>query len=361
MKARFLQKLQERKDKGSLRSLSLFEGMVDFYSNDYLGMAKTEVQPLVYAGSTGSRLISGNSKEAEAVEYFLASFFEAEAALVFNSGYDANVGLFSSVPQKGDTVLYDELIHASVRDGIRLSHAKAYSFRHNDLADLAKKFKQAEGSVFVAVESLYSMDGDQAPLVELVTWCEQKGAYLIVDEAHAGGVYGDKGKGLLHELGLNQRCFARLYTFGKAYGTHGAVICGSGQLKEYLYNFARSFIYSTALPPNQYQLIQQSVERATDLDLRHNLSAVISRFRSLMKPEMLISDPSSPIQVIPISTLEQCVLIAQKMQEHKLAVKAILPPTVPENGQRLRICLHSYNTDAEVDQLAALLNELISG
>ena len=361
MKARFLQKLQERKDKGSLRSLSLFEGMVDFYSNDYLGMAKTEVQPAIYAGSTGSRLISGNSKEAEETERFLAAFFESEAALIFNSGYDANVGLFSSVPQKGDTVLYDELIHASVRDGIRLSHAKAYSFRHNDLADLAKKFKQAEGSVFVAVESLYSMDGDLAPLAELVDWCEQTGAYLIVDEAHAGGVYGKDGNGLLEQLGLHQRCFARLYTFGKAYGTHGAVICGSAQLKEYLYNFARSFIYSTALPPNQYLHIQQSVERAQDNELRRKLGLVISRFRSLIKSELLISDPSSPIQVIPVSTLEQCVLIAQKMQENKLAVKAILPPTVAENGQRLRICLHSYNTDAEIDQLTTLLNELIPG
>lgn len=357
MKARFLDKLQERKDKGSLRSLSLFEGMVDFCSNDYLGMAKTEVQPAVFAGSTGSRLISGHSKEAAETEAFLASFFDSEAALIFNSGYDANLGLFSSVPQKGDTVLYDELIHASVRDGIRLSHAKAYSFRHNDLADLAKKFKQATGSVFVAVESLYSMDGDLAPLVELVNWCEQNGAYLIVDEAHAGGVYGEGGKGLLEQLGLHQRCFARLYTFGKAFGTHGAAVCGSVQLKEYLYNFARSFIYSTALPPNQYLHIRRSVERAMNPELRLGLETVISRFRALVKPELLISDPSSPIQVIPIPTLEQCVSMAQKMQENKLAVKAILPPTVPENGQRLRICLHSYNTESEINQLAELLNE----
>ncbi|MBI3238796.1 MAG: 8-amino-7-oxononanoate synthase [Flavobacteriia bacterium] len=359
MKARFLDKLQERKDKGSLRSLSLFEGMIDFCSNDYLGMSKTESQPAVYAGSTGSRLISGNSTQAEETERFLASFFGSEAALIFNSGYDANVGLFSSVPQKGDTVLYDELIHASVRDGIRLSHAKAYSFRHNDLADLEKKFNQAEGSVFVAVESLYSMDGDQAPLAELVIWCEQKDAYLIVDEAHAGGVYGDSGKGLLHELGLHERCFARLYTFGKAFGTHGAVICGSEQLKEYLYNFARSFIYSTALPPNQYVHIKESVERSANNKIRRDLKEVISQFRSLINTELMISDPSSPIQVIPVSTLERCLLIARKMQENNLAVKAILPPTVPENGQRLRICLHSYNTESELDLLAKLLNELV--
>ena len=361
MKARFLQKLQQRKDKGSLRSLSLFEGMVDFCSNDYLGMAKTEVQSAVYNGSTGSRLISGHSKDAQEAEEFLSSFFGSEAALIFNSGYDANLGLFSSVPQKGDTVLYDELIHASVRDGIRLCHANAYAFRHNDLTDLAKKFKQATGSVFVAVESLYSMDGDVAPLTELISWCEENGAFFIVDEAHAGGVYGKDGRGLLEELGLQHRCFARLYTFGKAYGTHGAVICGSSQLKEYLYNFARSFIYSTALPPNQYKHIQLSVERGRNDEFRNRLKVVISRFRSLVKPELLVSDPSSPIQVIPIPTLEQCVSIASKLQENKLAVKAILPPTVPENGQRLRICLHGYNTDLEIDQLAALLNKLIPG
>jgi 8-amino-7-oxononanoate synthase len=359
MKARFLDKLQERKDKGSLRSLSLFEGMIDFCSNDYLGMSKTESQSVVYAGSTGSRLISGNSTQAEETERFLASFFESEATLVFNSGYDANVGLFSSVPQKGDTVLYDELIHASVRDGIRLSNARAYSFRHNDLIDLAKKFKQAEGSVFVAVESLYSMDGDHAPLVELAAWCEQKGAFLIVDEAHAGGVYGDSGKGLLHELGLHKRCFARLYTFGKAFGTHGAAICGSEELKEYLYNFARSFIYSTALPPNQYLHIQTSIERSSNTHMCRDLKEVISQFRSLIKDESVISDPTSPIQVIPVSTLEKCLLIAKKMQENNLAIKAILPPTVPENGQRLRICLHAYNTESEINQLTELLNELI--
>lgn len=361
MKARFLQKLEERKNKGSLRSLSLFEGMIDFCSNDYLGMAKTEVQSAVYSGSTGSRLISGHSREAKEAEEFLSSFFDSEAALIFNSGYDANLGLFSSVPQKGDTVLYDELIHASVRDGIRLSHANAYSFRHNDLKDLAKKFKQATGSVFVAVESLYSMDGDVAPLTELASWCEENGAFFIVDEAHAGGVYGNGGRGLLEEHGLQHRCFARLYTFGKAYGTHGAVICGSRQLKEYLYNFARSFIYSTALPPNQYGHIQHSVERAMNPAFRDQLKVVIAQFRSLVKPELLISDPSSPIQVIPVQTVEQCVSIASKMQENKLAVKAILPPTVPENSQRLRICLHNYNTGAEIGQLAAFVNELIPG
>lgn len=359
MKARFLQKLEERKDKGSLRSLSLFEGMADFCSNDYLGLAKSDERTAVYAGSTGSRLISGNSKEATTAEDFLAAFFDSEAALIFNSGYDANVGLFSSVPQKGDTVLYDELIHASVRDGIRLSHAKAYSFRHNDLADLGKKFRQSTGSVFVAVESLYSMDGDLAPLTELVEWCEQNGAYLIVDEAHAGGVYGNDGRGLLQELGLQQRCFARLYTFGKAFGTHGAVVCGSAQLKEYLYNFARSFIYSTALPPKQYQHICDSVERAFDDRLRVRLQAVISLFRTLVKPGLLISDPTSPIQVIPVPSLERCLTLAHKMQENKLALKAILPPTVPENGQRLRICLHNYNTDSEINHLTELLNELL--
>jgi 8-amino-7-oxononanoate synthase len=310
----------------------------------------------VHAGSTGSRLISGHSKGAAEAETFLAEFFESEAALVFNSGYDANLGLFSSVPQKGDTVLYDELIHASVRDGIRLSHAKAFSFRHNDLADLQKKFEKAEGTVFVAVESLYSMDGDSAPLEELVEWCEQRNVLLIVDEAHAGGVYGSEGKGLMEQLHLHKRCFARVLTFGKAYGTHGAAVCGSVDLREFLYNFARSFIYTTALPEAQYRRIVHCVEAAAKTTARAQLQENIALFRSLAGTDFpLISDPTSPIQVIPIETVEKCLALTDLLQTNRLAVKAILPPTVPENGQRLRICIHAHNTEEEIRLLVALL------
>lgn len=356
MTARFQIKLAERKQKGSLRSLSLFDGHADFFSNDYLGLAAAPQESAVYTGSTGSRLISGHSKGAEEAEQFLAEFFGAEAALIFNSGYDANVGLFSSVPQKGDTVLYDELIHASVRDGIRLSNAKAYSFRHNDLGDLQKKAGRAEGTVFVAVESLYSMDGDVAPLEDLAEWCAANKALLIVDEAHAGGVFGTNGKGLMEAKGLHEHCFARLITFGKAYGTHGGAVLGSAELREYLYNFARSFIYTTALPEDQYRHIAVSVTKANDA-ARSQLQANIALFRSLAANLPLLSDPVSPIQVIPFDTQENCLRVAERLQEKKIAVKAILPPTVPENGQRLRICIHAQNTPDEIRRLCELLSD----
>lgn len=355
MKARFQTKLAERKEKGSLRSLSLFEGYADFCSNDYLGMARTTANASVHAGSTGSRLISGHSQAAADAEAFLAAFFRSEAALVFNSGYDANVGLFSSVPQKGDTVLYDELIHASVRDGIRLGHAKAHAFRHNDVEDLRRKITRGEGTVFVAVESLYSMDGDKAPLETIAALCEETGALLIVDEAHSGGVFGTGGRGLMEHLQLHDRCFARLITFGKAYGTHGAAVLGSSELREYLYNFARSFIYTTALPEAQYRQIVLNVQRAAGPETRQQLEANMALFRSLAKDYKLISDPHSPVQILPVDTVKQCLALTQRLQENRFAVKAILPPTVPENGQRLRICIHAYNTAEEITRLIGLL------
>jgi 8-amino-7-oxononanoate synthase len=215
-------KLNKRKEEGTLRSLSSFSGMIDFQSNDYLGLSEVAIGFTGSYGGTGSRLISGTSLEALEAERFLAEYFNAPSALFFNSGYDANIGFFGSVPQKGDFVVYDEEIHASVRDGIRLSYAKTYSFRHNDPEDLKRMLAKIEGTVYVAIESLYSMSGEVAPLEQILQICEQFNAHLIVDEAHAGGVYGD-GKGYCAELGLQDRIFARLITFGKAFGSHGAV------------------------------------------------------------------------------------------------------------------------------------------
>lgn len=358
MQPKFLQLLQQRREKGSERSLLSFtfgaassgDGVTDFCSNDYLGLAQQTVD-LSLKGSTGSRLITGNSAVVEEVENYLANHFGSEAALVFNSGYDANLGFFSSVPQKGDTILYDELIHASVRDGVRLSFAKSHAFRHNDLSDLKEKLSRAEGAVFVAVESLYSMDGDLSPLKAIADVCQKKDAFLVVDEAHAGGVYGPEGKGLTVEADIH--CFARLYTFGKAFGAHGAVICCSTDVRRYLINFARSFIYTTAMPEAFYRHLQAQVERSKDDELRRQLQNNIAFFRRKIPCDA--SAPDSPIQAIPFSTVEACKEAADRLQKNGLAVKAILPPTVPEGGQRLRICLHAFNTQEELEQLAELL------
>jgi 8-amino-7-oxononanoate synthase len=343
--------LQDRIEKGSERSLLSFdESFIDFWSNDYLGLGRKSNTIDLKSGS-GSRLISGNSRIIESVEDFLAKHFESEAALIFNSGYDANLGFFSSVPQKGDTILYDELIHASVRDGIRLSFANTYSFQHNSLNDLKKKLEKSNGTVFVAIESIYSMDGDLAPLKEIYDLCTQFGALLIVDEAHAGGVFGSEGKGLCHELGIEP--FARLFTFGKGFGAHGAAILSNEEIKRFLINFARSFIYTTALPEAFYQHIQAQVIAARDNNLRLELQKNIVLFRSEF-PD-LKSAINSPIQVIEIPDVEKCKDLAQKLQENGFAVKAILPPTVPEGGQRLRICIHQFNSESEIKKMKFLI------
>lgn len=329
-----------------------FDDHIDFWSNDYLGLARA-VHTLGITGSTGSRLISGNSELVEDVEMQLAKHFQSEAGLIFNSGYDANLGLFSSLPQKGDTIIYDELVHASVRDGIRLSFANSFSFRHNDLADLEKKMKKAQGTVFVAVESLYSMDGDIAPLLEISRLCNEFGALLIVDEAHSGGVFGNEGKGLCEEFGIQDSVFIRLFTFGKAYGAHGAIVCCSDEVREYLINFARSFIYTTALPEAMYTHILNQVELSKTAVLREQLQTNVAYFSQTVRSTL--SSVYSPIQVIEFPNLDKCKLKATQLQEAGFAVKAILPPTVPAGAQRLRICLHSFNTKEEIDRLISVL------
>jgi len=355
VKPKFLQLLENRKDSGSYRSLSLFQDFVDFYSNDYLGLSrklKVESQKFDRLGSSGSRLISGNSFEAETCEDFLATFFQVEAALVFNSGYDANIGLFSSVPQKGNTVIYDALIHASIRDGIRLNHAKSYSFAHNDLYDLEKKLKISEGTVFVAVESLYSMDGDICPIDAMIELCEKYNAFLIVDEAHAAGVLGENGKGLTY----NKHVFARIITFGKGYGFHGAAVLGSEDLKNYLINFARSFIYTTALPMQDYVLIQQQIESSLDNQPRVQLQANIDFFRSKLNYQG-VSAANSPIQIIEVPGVKNALSLAKRLQENNFAVKAIISPTVAEGQERIRICIHAFNTKEEINNLIEILHD----
>lgn len=352
MNSTIQKRLQDRQEKGSLRSLLSFDGLVDFWSNDYLGLAQVS-HSVAIQGSTGSRLISGNSGVVEAVEKQVADHFQSESALIFNSGYDANLGLFSSLPQKGDTILYDELVHASVRDGIRLSFAQAYSFKHNDPADLKRKLEKAQGSIFVAVESLYSMDGDMAPLVEINQLCKEYDTFLIVDEAHSGGVFGEGGTGLCCELGIQQDVFIRLFTFGKAYGAHGAAVCCPELVRQYLINFARSFIYTTALPESFYRHVLHQVEQSKNNALREQLQQRIAYFSSKLKSG--ISSNRSPIQIVEFSDLEHCKTKAEELQQAGFAVKAILPPTVPAGTQRLRFCIHTFNSPEQIDRLISIL------
>jgi 8-amino-7-oxononanoate synthase len=365
MKEDFLLKhLSLRKEQHAFRELKIpAHGMIDFCSNDYLGLARSNamqeaVHTLLAArpfmhGSTGSRLLAGNYVWIEEAESMLAAFHQAPAALIYNSGYDANVGVFSCVPQKGDTIIYDQLIHASIRDGIRLSKAQAFSFTHNDPEDLQKKLKHAEGNIFVAVESVYSMDGDMAPLISIAALCDSFNAHLIVDEAHATGVTGEKGEGLVQQLQLESRCFARIHTFGKAVGCHGAVVLGSSNLRDYLINFSRAFIYTTALPPTAIAAIMASYDLFPYMtSARQHLTSLISHFQNA---GLNVLPSETPIQVVLAPGNEVIRKLAAKLQAANLDVRAIMHPTVPRGKERLRIVLHSYNSKEEVDELIAIL------
>ena len=360
MKEAFLyKKLEERKAQNGYRSLRLPEGKIDFCSNDYLGLGRNPLMKINGSepahASTGSRLLTGNYTLIEETENSIALFHNAEAALIFNSGYDANLGLLSSVPQRGDTVLYDYLSHASIRDGIRLSFAEAFSFAHNDTDDLEKKLKTARGNIFVVTESVFSMDGDIAPLQEIAVLCRKYDANLIVDEAHATGVIGERGEGLVQQLKLEENCFARIHTFGKALGTHGAAVLGSIQLREYLINFSRAFIYTTALPEVSTAFIKRAYELfPAMMHERNQLQQLIQFFKkSSLRFETITSN--TPIQAVLIRGNIEVKAMAAELQKSGLDVRPIVYPTVPKGGERLRVVLHAFNTVEELTQLIGLL------
>ncbi len=364
------EKLQKRKEENSFRRLTQSPNLIDFTSNDYLGLARSEelfelikikTESLPHRnGATGSRLLSGNNSYTEEVEQNLASIFKSDAALIFNSGYAANQGVLSSIPQKGDTILYDELAHACIRDGARLSLAGRFPFLHNNLNDLETKLKRAEGNIFIAVESIYSMDGDQCPLKELVDLAEKYHATIILDEAHSTGVIGNNGSGLAVSLGLENKIPVRVYTFGKAMGVHGACVTGSKDLIDYLINFARPFIFTTALSPHSVASIDCSFkyltgQKSLQLELNHRIKHFISESDKL-KVKRLPSE--TQIQGIVIPGNEKIKQVAKHLQASSFDVRPILSPTVSKDSERLRICLHTFNSSEEITQLVQQLYKL---
>lgn len=366
-------RLQSRTDNGSLRNLSSSHLPVDFCSNDYLGFARSTMlkeqidqelnkHSLYQNGSGGSRLLSGNTEYTEETESFIAVFHQAQAALIFNSGYDANLGLLSCLAQRGDTIISDELIHASLVDGARLTYASRYTFRHNDLNDLETKLKNAKGNSYVVTESVYSMDGDTAPLPEISALCDRYKANLIVDEAHALGIIGDHGKGLVQHLGLQDKVFARVVTFGKALGCHGAAVLGSLALRQYLINFARSFIYTTAAPIHTIAAVKCAYQMLLTTDFSLIIREKIKHYADLANTTGLNHPAPTPsaIQTLihPGNTAARTA--AALLQNKGIDVRAILSPTVHAGQERLRICLHTYNTDEEIKQLVTELAQLKS-
>lgn len=351
------QKLDEKKAAGTLRSLIYATGKIDFSSNDYFGFAQSGLLNSIDAnalpsGATGSRSITGNSALAEATEQLIADFHNRQAALIFNTGYMANVGLFSCIASKGDTFISDEYIHASIIDGMRLSHANRLRFKHNDIADLEKKLQLATGKKIVAVESIYSMDGDEAPLIAIASLCKKYGALLVVDEAHATGVFGDKGDGLVCKYKLEDEVYAVIHTFGKALGLHGAVVTGSSVLRNFLLNQARSFIFTTALPPQHYLLLQKAYELLPTAD-RKGLADLVKYFRQQVSAFKNISfiESHSPIQGVLVGDNFKTKALAARLFEVGFFVRPIVSPTVPAGKERIRICLHSFNTKVEIDEL----------
>ncbi len=366
-------KLAVREENSTLRKLPSQTNLIDFSSNDYLGFAQTESifenahqllvdRALRQNGATGSRLLSGNHELYGETEILVANYNKAATALLFNSGYNANIGFFSCVPQRGDVVLYDEHIHASIRDGIKMSLAKSYKFRNNDLDDLETKLDrltQLDREIYVVSESVFSMDGESPDLIALSQLCDEKNAHLIIDEAHAVGVFGATGCGLMADLGLEDAAFARIITFGKAMGCHGAAVLGSENLKQYLVNFARSFVYTTGLPPHSLATIQAAYqEQIEHPEVRVLLQNTIAFFKQEIKKnklEHLFKTSNSAIHCAIIPGNARVKRIALQFQNNGYDIKPILSPTVPKGEERIRFCIHSYNSREEISHVLSLL------
>ena len=287
---------------------------------------------------------------------------------MFNSGYDANIGFFGSVPQRDDIVFYDEHIHASIRDGIKMGNAKSYKFKHNDIEDLESRCKTEQDRsatqtvIYVVTESVFSMDGDTPDLKALTSFCTKKGYCLVVDEAHALGVMGPKGEGVVQQLGLQNEVFARIITFGKAMGCHGAAILGASALKEYLINFARSFVYTTGLTPHTVATIISAYgylqnEGIFEIKrLQDNLVFFKEKYRALGLEKYFIPS-SSAIQSCIVEGNVKVLKISKTLLDKGFYVKAIRSPTVPEGKERLRFCLHSTKSKEEIGLVLELLSK----
>lgn len=368
--------LENRKSNNALRKLGVQNDLVDFSSNDYLGFSKSERlfekaydflkgHNIIQIGATGSRLLSGNYPLFQVIESMLSNFHNCESALIYNSGYDANMGFFSSVPQRGDVILYDEYVHASIREGIRLSNANSYKFRHNDMKVLeglifrySDAVSDSHSNIYVVTESVFSMDGDSPNLLELTKICSSENIHLVVDEAHATGVFGKQGKGLIQAHRLEEKVFARIITFGKALGCHGAAILGNSNLIEFLINFSKSFIYTTALPPHSLACIHSAYNELVITSNLQKLMHNITYFKNQVSKNKLNANfiPSdSAIHSCVISGNNKVKMVAKELMENGFDVKPILSPTVPEGRERLRFCLHSFNTENEISDVLNLL------
>ncbi|MBN9376866.1 MAG: hypothetical protein BGO14_01705 [Chlamydiales bacterium 38-26] len=353
-------RLERRKRFLNYRELLLKNSPIDFASNDYLGLARsTKLKEAfeiawhqyedIRLGSSGSRLLTGNSREVLHLEEQIAHFHGYAAGTLFNCGYMANIGVLSAVATEKDAIFYDTHVHASMHDGMRLSAASRIPFRHQNMQDLESKLEHiaCRGKRFICIESLYSTDGTVTSLKEIARLAQKYQAYLIIDEAHAVGVWGSEGRGLVDSHEISSKVFALILTFGKALGVSGAIVLGSTALKEILTNFAKSFIYSTALPRYAITAIQSSYAIFPYLEEeRQSLYERIKHYQ-----ELLNSKNTSQIQIFKIKGNRPCSQAARALDAQGFDVRALLSPTVRLGQECLRVTLHSYNTAEQVNEL----------
>jgi len=340
---------------------------LNFCSNDYLGLA---AHPRVVeafqratatygVGSGASHLVCGHSAPHHELEEALAEFTGRPRALLFSSGYMANMGILTTLLQRGDFVFEDRLNHASLLDGGLHSGARFQRFAHCDVNALQTRLAAADGLKLVAVDGVFSMDGDTAPLAELASACAQQHAWLMVDDAHGFGVMGDRGAGSTEAAGLDLADVPVLMaTLGKSLGTAGAFVAGSQELIEALIQQARTYIYTTALPPAVAAASLESLQLLRDEAWRRDhLAALISRFRKgAAQLDLPLLDSSSAIQPLLVGAADRAVGLSEQLKTRGLLIGAIRPPTVPAGTSRLRITLSAAHSEAQVDQLLEQLS-----
>ena len=366
-------RLEEIRSRNLYRQLKVVDGeqdatvvlngreVLNLSSNNYLGLANhpalkeaaREALDRWGCGSGASRLISGNMTAHEELEQRIARFKGTEAALVFNSGYQANVGIIATLAEKDDVVLSDELNHASVIDGCRLSRAAVSVYRHCDMEHLESLLKAAPAGArkLIVTESVFSMDGDVAPLREMVELAERHGAMVMVDEAHATGVRGPNGAGVVAELGLGDRVLVQMGTLGKALGAFGAYVAGSARLRELLINRARSFIFTTSLPPVVMAMAAASVELVEKEPARRcALQRNTAKLRDGL--QQVGCTVAGSTQIIPVIVGEEqpCMDLAARLLESGFYVQGIRPPTVPPGTSRLRVTTMATHTAEQMEQ-----------
>ena len=367
------QRLEEIRSRNLYRQLKVVDGeqdaavrlngreVLNLSSNNYLGLANhpalkeaaREALDRWGCGSGASRLISGNMTAHEELEQRIARFKGTEAALVFNSGYQANVGIIATLMERDDVVLSDALNHASIIDGCRLSRAAVSVYRHCDMDHLESLLKAAPDGArkLIATESIFSMDGDIAPLREMVELAERHGAMVMVDEAHATGVRGPNGAGVVAELGLGDRVLVQMGTLGKALGAFGAYVAGSARLKELFINRARSFIFTTSLPPVVMAMAGAAIEL---VEKEPERQCALQRNTGQLRDglQRIGYTVAGSTQIIPILVGEEqpCMDLAARLLDSGLYVQGIRPPTVPPGTSRLRVTTMATHTAEQMEQ-----------